>query len=395
MSSRKRIMNVGAAARASDAQAIANVAAGADDRALEVICTPGPDPKGIIPLSSESATVDPRALVVGQDTDATVPSGKVRVRPAHFIAGGSPDGITLDPNLIGMSCKLDVATDIAVASNGGGSARADLLYAVLSYGTSTSESVRQKPSGGAAPLTVLLATEKQPTVVLGIVTGVSLSSPAASLPADDLVNGVYNFALAALLVPSGYSGAAFNQSAIAPLWVRGWVHQHRVHGFKPMSLYADVISERPLGTLPSGRWGSLRKFFGHLRLLSTTPLFGNNAGTIVDRSIDWRHRILWIDVAYLGSAAVALEAATIQSAASPQASPPTAGRYCFTTGPGGGTSGTQPSLMYGSGSGVAFNVDTSGALRICRIGLGVPLDTANGDSITIAIEATDQFIAGV
>ena len=403
MSSTKRVITVGASARRSDVQKISDTAAAADDRAVEVSFTPGAALKRVMPLTEESATVNPRFLVVGKDTDATLAVGKVRVRPAHFSAGS-------DAFSIALAKAQKLALDSAVFASNGGATRTDLLYATVSMTASLTEAVRVKPAGGGDPASQNLTTQQDPVVTLNIVAGVSAVTPLASLPADDTVNGVYNFGLAAVSIPNGFAGiTAINQAAITPLWSSGWTQPHRVRGHRPMSLYYGVAAEKPASSVLSNgvqgaeRWGSDVRFVAHLRNLPTT---GTTlaTGVLLDNSIDWRNRIVWGFCSYtqLAGNTVLENAAATQivsppvtlTGANPVNVPDTGILPPAWSGPGAAF-GLQ-TAKYSDGAGtvatIAFGVDTSGNLRMFRI--GSPLTATNGDLLLVVIHASDRLLAG-
>lgn len=287
MSSSNRVFNVGASARASDFQKASDISSAADDRAMEILVTPGAAQKKIVPLSEESLTVAPRLLIVGQDTDGTLANGKVRVRPAHFVAG-----VLSDPNAIGLAGKLDALLDSAVFGNNiSGSTRTDLLYATLSYGAAITASVRQKPTAGGAPVSTTLTVENDITLTLGIVAGVSSTTPAASLPADSGSGktAVYNFALAAVSIANGFSGGAVNQAAITALWNGGYVPSNRVRLIRHGSLVDKAGGTTGKATTPlSDRWPSIN------RMVIPVVVTATSQTITLDDSIDWRQRIITI-----------------------------------------------------------------------------------------------------
>lgn len=399
MSFNNRIANVGASARASDFQATSDYASTADDRALEITVTPGAAQKKIVPLSEESATVNPRLLVVGKDTDATLANGKVRVRPAHFVAG-----VLGDPNTIGLGGKATVEDSPTFANNSSGSTRTDLLYATLSYGASITQSVRQKPTAGGAPVSATLNIENQITVTLGIIPGVASGSPLASLPADSGSGklAVYNFGLAAVSIANGFSGGAINQASIAQLWSGGWVQPQRVRGPRPMSIYYGAANERAVGdisTMVQGaeRAGSDIRFFAHFKNLPTTIAGGT--GVFLDTTIDWRNRPFWGILGYAGSAAnLPLAGSSMSSFVGSANNNPGAisGTTFFGFGsPAGNIPGVLLYTSAAASSQIRLGVDSaSGGLFFFRDPAHAPIDSTNGDVLFLWINAMDRFVAG-
>ena len=396
MSGTIRMFNVGAATRASDGQKVSDVAAAADDRATEILCTPGSNLKTIKPLSEESATVNPGLLVVGHDTDSGASNAKVRVRPAHFQAGS-------DAYTIALSAKQTTAlTSPAIASNSSGSTRTDLVYAQVSYGTLTTETVRQKAPTGGAPISVLMTTQKDMLVTIAVVADVAAGDPLASLPADDTVNGVYNFGLAALAIYDGFSNNMILQSMITPLWSRGFVASPRVHGVRPASFYTGAASERPGGALENTvagaeRWGGTRQFFAHLKMLGATAL-------TLDDSIDWRNRFVWGFYSYLAAGTVL----PIESTTAPQFQSPggISGSAVYNggviqpiwTGSGDDTSASQMLLRYTNGTtytAACLRVKTDGTLNVGWNFGATPIDGTNGDTLVVVVYATDQLVSGI
>lgn len=377
MSSTKRIANVGQSVRADDFSGAANAAAAADDRALEILCTPGSVQKKIEPLSEETAALNPRLLVVGKDTDAAIANGVVRLRPCYLAAG-----VSGDPNKIGLAAKRGTNLDSAVfGNNSSGSTRFDLLYATISYGTLTQETVRQKPLTGGAPVSTLLTTQADMLVTLSIVPAVASGNPLASLPADAVDGSSYNFGLAMVSVANGFSSAAINQSSITPLWSGGWVQGHRVRGYRPMSNYVNGGTEKSTtASLMSERNGSFQRFFLDFRSKTSFPTA--SPGVVLDNSIDWRTRLLLVQALYYTGALFAVTAAGGGILQLPTTS------WIFT---GPGNAGTT-FAVWNSGQIINLNVDTSGVLRAWRAGTA-PADGTNGDFVALVIDVLDQFVA--
>jgi len=388
MSNSDRVLNVGASARASDVQAIADVAALADDRALEILVTPGATPKKVIPLSEETASLNPRLLVVGQDIDGGVANAKVRVRPCFYDAG-----VSGAPYTIGLSTSSKANQDSpAFGNNSSGSTRYDLLYATISYGTPTTVSVRQKPTAGTAPVSALLTVQNDMLITLGIVPNVASGNPLASLPADSGSGkaAVYNFGLAMVAIANGFSGGAINQASITPLWNGGWIQRQRIQNNLTASLYAGAANEKPT-TPVTDRFGAFRKMFAHMKVLSTTPT-SSASGVIVDNSIDWRRRLILAFITYMGSAGTSGANASLETANALNlaGANPTTIQKVFS---GAGSAATLFNISY-SGGAVNFSVDTSGVIRLFKSGT-VPADGTNGDLVSIDLFYSDQFTAGM
>jgi hypothetical protein len=401
MSGQRKIPNVGENFTFNEVQRIANVAAAGDDRALEILATPGSTQKKIMPLLEETATLNPRLLVVGHDTDAGAPNGSVRLRPAHFVAG-----VANGPYDVGLGAKQKANLDSPqFAANSAGVPRTDLLYATISYGATTTVTKRQKPPTGGAPLAQPLIVAADPAVTLSIIPGVAASNPLVSLPADPAVDaifgGTYNFALAAVSIPAGYvAGSPINQASITPLWNGGWIPPHRVRGLRVPNWGGANPPERPSSQM-SERFSSYIEFIIPWKLLPNTP----QSGVVVDTSIDWRHRMVWGYGAWTGLSATAYPLETLAGAGRPTS----VGALDTTTygllGPspsgdgvpsGGGSGVVIGTILYG---GAHFNasaqliVDSNGHLLV-GAGSG-PGDKTNGDMIVFVVRASDQIINGM
>jgi hypothetical protein len=387
MSQNDRVLNVGASSRASDVQAIADYAAMADDRALEIVFTPGAAQKVIVPLSEESATINPSLLAVGKDTDGSLANGKVRVRPAHFIAGVSGDA-----NSIQLAGKLDANLDSATfGNNSSGSTRYDLLYATISYGLTTTATVRQKPTSGSAPQSVTLTIEAEMQVVLGIAANAGSVTPLASLPADSGSGkaSVFNFPVALVAIANGFSGGAINQSSIAPLWLRGGVKHSKLRNAWPISLFTAGIADTPT-TQFTERFNGFHKTYGVVKHKTTTAIVG-------DSTIDWRKRIIRVSMVrpdpetgaypeptaltlYGANAALSGDSGWYYTGNGGSGSPPT-GAWNFTPLNNAGSVGSWQWQIWAD--------STTGNLKFrCAT---APTDGTNGDNWFIIIEYSDRF----
>lgn len=281
MSTKNRVFNVGASARASDFQALSDIAATADDRAIEIAFPPGTGGgnKSIAPLIS--GTGSQQIVVVGHDFSVPPANGKVRVLPAHFIAG-----VLGDPNTIGLAAKLDAFLDSAAfAANSSGSTRTDLLYATISYGQAITASVRQKPTAGGAPVSTTLTIENDMTITVSIVAGVASGNPLASLPADSGAGklAVYNFGLAAVSIANGFGGGAINQAAITQLWSPATLRAPAaliMGKLGAVGLEVNPTQQNSSNTVPPGH-----VLFANTPGVSPTPTAGAGAGTTPTISI--------------------------------------------------------------------------------------------------------------
>jgi hypothetical protein len=396
MSGQRKIPTVGENFTINEVQRMANVAAAGDDRALEIMATPGSTQKKIHPLSEETPTLNPRLLIVGHDTDAGVPNGSVRLRPAHFVAG-----VANGPYDIGLGAKQKVNLDSPqFAANTGGAARTDLLYATISYSAITTVTKKQKPPSGGVPLAQPLPVAADTVVTLGIVAGVPAANPQASLPADPAVDpvygGTYNFALAAVAIPAGYvAGAPINQASIAPLWNGGWIQPQRIQAVKPVSFYSGSAAEKPISAFPNGfRSGSARGYFFHLRM------FANTSGLLLDNSLDWRRRIVWGNICYLGSGALSqLEMQAGQLGAQFGSTVQPGGAFLGFSGNGGAVGGTNGFAQYtyggAQGQGLVLQVNAADGSLCLSNTIGTVLNGNNGDLIACVLFALDQDIPGM
>ncbi len=389
MSTSDRVINVGASARASDVQAIADVAAMADDRALEIVATPGNVAKRIIPLFEEGSTAaasHPRVLVVGNDLDATVPVAKVGIMPAHFIAG-IINGPLSQANSIGLAAKMVAeAYSPAFGNNSSGSTRTDLLYASISYGTLTTTSVRQKPTAGSAPQSTVLTVQQDMLVTLGIIAGVSAANPLASLPADSGSgkSAVYNFGLAAVSIANGFAGGAINQASITPLWDAGWIQPHRVRGFRPASIFGVTALNEHAGYAWNNRFGSDVRYWALFKSLPTTGT--GVAAVSVDNHIDWRGRFICGFLAYLGSGS---QAAAPETASAIALGSPSMQWFAGMRADGAAAGTLVTPAAYSGAAQVAIDIDASGVL--CFHKVAAPVDGTNGDLLALVLFATDRM----
>jgi len=415
----RSIWNDGQSLTTPELQRNCDIAAYADDRALEVLLTPGQVLKKVMPILEETASVNPRLLLI-----PSASNGKVTCQPAYFLASSSL------ATAITYAAKLDASDDIPanIASNSSGQNRYDLIYATVnrqvaatiasppggaaytgigqaSTGTSSTQSrkIKSVVDGSISTQSVNLydVPQVQLAVNQGFLTGATPPTTAqinAALPADTATS--FNFALAYITVANGYtSGTAIAQSAITPAWNGGWLQQHRMHGLRPMSFYSGAISEKTAGSLPSERWGSYVSYFGHFKLLTTTADQSTGPGSLLDNSIDWRHRFVVVTLAFLGNATTlgAVESITtpIHLDAPGSATPALQTKGFFTgTGPG-----ALPTDLYffdyiSGGNGLALNFHTDGTLRVCKRGTG-PTNGASGDLIMVSIFGTDQFVTGM
>lgn len=386
MSGPRNIPNDGQALTTPDFQRVGDGAAAADDRAYEVLLTPRSLQKRVLPLQQETASVFPRILVVPSGT-----SGKLSVAPALFVAGSPSNALG-----VALAAAVKSAMDSGLlAANSSGSTRYDLLYATVqrTVDLTASRVIKSTSDGSEGSQTVNV--QDSPTVTLGIIQNVASDNPTASLPADSNGGlngeafGSYNFALAMIAVPNGYAlNGAASAAWITQLWNGGFVPSGRVHGMKAMSIYTSALNEKPLGSLPTlERWGSDQRFFGHLRLFNTTPTLPISNALVLDNSIDWRQRVIFIFASLLFTGSpVQLDTLGF----GPNGS---SGDKFSATFTGTGGSGFS-AITYNTSTNLYLTVDAStGALKFYRS--GSVLDSTNGDAIALFVIATDQFVTGM
>jgi hypothetical protein len=389
MSTNQKTWTDGEAITTTESNRVARIAATMDDRAWEGLLTPGSIQKRIVPLSEEALTVFSRTLLV-----PGVTAGSVKLQPALLLAGG----IAL-PNRINMAAKLEAALDSATfASNSSGSTRYDLVYATISYAVSATGSRKVKDIVTAQVTTQVLNLEKATQVVLTVLPNVGNVTPTATMPADPGDGSSYNFPLCLVTLVNGYTGGTvITQSQIAQLWFGGFIQPQRVRGMRPMSIYAGAGGEKPAGALPAQeRWGSDVRFFGHFKLVTATPN-STPPGDIIDNSIDWRGRLIQLQILYMGGALsvgpLDTYGSNVTVTANLSAGYAQSSNFATTlnfANVGGGHAII--ALTYATGSVLTVYVHTDGTLRVYRSTLQ---DGTNGDLFMMVASATDQFKTGM
>lgn len=385
MATRTKNWTDGEALTTIELQRSASIGAQADDAALAALLTPGSAQKRIVPLSEETASVNPRLLAIPSPT-----TGAVRVQPALFVAGG----VAL-PNNIAASCRQETALDTALIASNGGATRYDLVYATLRFATSVTGSRKVKDVGTGVVSTKTPPLEVAPQVTMTVLPNVGNVTPLATMPADSTDStlsayqpyGVYNFPIALITVANGYTaGSAIAQSTIAPLWVGGWVQPHRVRGLRVMSINAGAAAEKASVSL-TDRLGALQQFMTPFKFLPSTST-SPSGGPVLDASIDWRRRIIWGTCAWLNSATQAPLEGNVTML-------PTQGSgYGVIQPMYTGDGGSFGALVYNSGATtVGLTIDaSSGNLRLYRT--GNPSDNTNGDLMLLTLSASDRLVVG-
>ena len=205
-------------------------------------------------------------------------------------------------------------------TNGSGNPRWDLIYATVYVdqpNAITSVIVKPTTSGvpgpQAASPTLLTSVGIPPSAITGpnpaisVVTGATGASPVVpALPADNPSAGIYNIALAAVLVPSSYvSGTSTfptNQiQIVAPIGDLAETLGAKIT--RPLSAFTGLnattyaaasglwgaVNHRPGEVSPPTRKGGIStQFFLDARNASGSAPLGN--GAVLDNSLDWRNR---------------------------------------------------------------------------------------------------------
>lgn len=419
MSQERAIWNDGQGLATPDLQRPANDAGAADDRVYEVLVTPGAVQKKILPLSEESATVNPRLLAIPSAVGLTPAgvNGAIRLMPCALVAGSaaSTQQISLEATLY---APLDTA---AIGSNSSGSTRYDLVYATINRAVTTTgtRKIKSATDGTLSSQTVNLADNAATTLSVnaGFLTGGTPPTQAqinAALPADTAPSsstfGSFNFPIAYVSVFNGYaSGAVIGSnptfSALTQCWPGGAIAQNRVRGARPMSIYYGAAAEKVSSVLSNNvalaeRWsGNGNQFFSHFKILSTTGAT-INAGVVLDNSIDWRNRIVYGFWAFLTSAvSMPLEGSAATGNITPSTATGTNPQPVLDshvlpiswTGPG--INAPAFSLQYsnsGSPVTISLGVTTAGVLMAAR-STGAPANVG-GDVIVLVLYASDQLL---
>jgi len=366
------MIDVARGAAASDVQRIADVASHADDRAHEVIFTPGVSgvQKRVVPLGNDTATTLARFLVVPGTA-----AGTVQVMPARFIAGTAPYTIAA------ALSSLAAVQSPAFANNPGGT-RTDQVYASITITPTTGIRKRKDPTSaivGSAPATIY----ETPVLSIGIAQGTS-GGAAGTVPADSAT--VYNFPLAAVTLPGAYVNTTpIGQTMIAQNYERGWIPPQRIGSMQPMTVFGSSQTYKPSSTnlANNSRWGALLTYFG-----GWSYELGMSA-TILDTSIDWTKRFIWGWAAYVGPEPVDAIAANRHVANSTSTGlpwdiiPPT---YFVNTGSSQSFWINTP----GSSQSWTLGVNASGQIVITNVSGAPPVSSR--DQYVIFLFCTDRFV---
>lgn len=379
MTATRTFISVAEGAAASDMQRISDAAARADDRAHEVIFTPGISgtQKRVVPLANDTSTSLARLLVVPGTA-----AGTVQVMPARFIAG-------VAPYTIAAAISSLAAVQSPVLASNPGAIRTDLVYARLAVTpTTATRKFKDQTSGvvGTAPTTVY----ETPVLTVNIAQGNALDGAPGALPAD--TTGVYNFPLANVTLPGAYVNTSpITQTMIAQQYERGWIPPQRVQTMRPMSIFnsASPYKSGPTQLADVSRWGSISVFYGGWK--HTTA---SQPAVVLDSSIDWRRRLIWGQAIYYGGTAPDAMAASmtvgIQIAGTDFSTAMVANAVPMCIfGPSGGGG----EVFYASpANGWTLSVNASGVLSVTIAATSGPYNPATGDFYGIVLFVSDQFV---
>ncbi len=416
MSTTRAIWNDGQGLASPDLQRPADAAGAADDRAHEVLITPGTVAKKVIPLLEETATAQPRLLAIPSNSSLTPAgtTGGVRLMACELVAGSATSGQQI--NLAGtLYAPLDTA---AIATNTSGSTRYDLVYAVLnrSVSVASNRKIKSATDGSLSSQTVNLADAPAITLAVnaGFLTGATPPTIAqinSALPGDTAPSsstfGTFNFPIAYVTVANGYtSGTLLSQdsggtSYINQAWSGGFVQPERIKSFRPGSIYYGSATERiSTSTLAKGvqnaeRWGAEHKVYANLKLLTTTATTVGT-GVVVDNTIDWRNRILYGFYSRLGSGNYVIENNASAFPANPYSAAGSNPQLVYGSGVIApmwtGTGNSAQTLLYSDGSNfVSFGLGVKSTGELVFLKISTPIDATNGDLLTFIVCASDPI----
>lgn len=436
MSATRPIWNDGQGLATPDLQRGEDVAASMDERVHEVYMAPGTIPKRIAPLTEELFTLTPgpgtgSPILISQNplTYLAVPSqgtlavgvaGGVSTYPFAAIAGDISGSVGSSQKISLTGTAYVPLNTTAITSNVSGVTRYDLVYATLNRAVTVTgaRKIKSAVDGTISSPTVNLADA--PSMTLGIVPGFltggtppTLTQIYAALPADTAPGataGTFNFPICYVTVANGYTSGtilSINSAAgttyITQCWPKDWHQQSLVRATRPMAIYYSTANEKPTspgitgGTHYAERWGSDIRFFGHMKMLTTSSGINivGNLGTTIDNTINWQKRFIWGWYAYLGSAAAAIENSNVMLGVAPQFSG--ANLFSGVIAPlwtGDGTGAASITYVYAAVGNNRFDlgVTADGALRIGKN--TAPIDAANGDYLVFYIQATDKVVVG-
>lgn len=436
MSQTRPIWNDGQGLATPDLQRGSDLVGNVDDRVHETNLFPGVIPKRVIPLLEEfggfttpptgawsNTGANPNSFVgqlpFAQPSTSTLSpvgtNGAVRVAPATYVVG-SIAGNENATRQISLAATAYTFLDSAlITSNVSGSIRYDLIYATVNRAVTVSATrkIKSATDGSLSSPSVNLADSPQVTLgtVVGFLTGATAPTLAqiyAALPADTAPSsstfGSFNFPVAYVTVANGYtsgttlafdssSGSTYINQTVPLAWTRN------VRGVRPMSIYYGAANELATnanlsrGVPGAERWGNIRTFFSHFKLLTSTAT--SPPGTTIDTTIDWRRRFVWGFWSWLGSPATSFLPIEGLSAGVNGTVPTVSGASVLSSGvvnpwyTGGSTNTSTGAMLYSTtSSGMTLTVNGStGALSVSR----GSVVNASGDLMCVVLYATDQF----
>jgi len=406
----------------SDLNAIAEVAAYADDRVLWELLRLVPDPSGraVLPFGLRNGQpltgLTSAAMVQGGTSDRKVKVMPFRaiVRPTAFAGQIELLRALRSAYCVGTSTAWQSVT---VNTNSDPSnARWTLLYAAVTpdLGTAPVSRFVKDPTTAVVTsedISVSLTTQ----VALGTVDGTTSATPTKpAIPAD--AGGTFYIALAYLWVPASFGASSAVQDgyiyevmpAAAVAAATGAAsfapanHQYKVGGTVDSRQGGDATTRRAQAYVPPTMLGVEERLVA-LELVATVgnPHASHNDGDVVDDSTDWRGRLFqW--TAWVGpSASGNLATSTPSHAGSPLANlfPTAVGGSSyrgvgFTDGGGqsmvddtgglnSGSNPDNPALAIVDGNGVACFLAQSRVTNLGGAGAGVVLYVRQGDGALV------------
>lgn len=311
-----------------DAQGVGVTSGLADDRTLDELLRMTPFdgtntyktilPYGVTPIDGSLGSTPANPGTVQPSGSA---NGSILVNPFRAIVGSrvaaASDALEnwRDIRSSVVTGSSGLTQTFQLAANSSGNPRWDLVYVTLSVDVASGTQLRRvkNPSTGVVSAIDVTTVLLNPAVV-SVLTGTPAATPAIpSLPADS--GGNYNIAIAAVLVPNGFSAT----STVLTTQIRDQVgnlnltngagqtvaalHEAVTQHVKPASGNNDragtYATNRPYTTtrpgmfLPPGMAGGGQMFVEVYNVVST-PSHPNNS--IVDNSIDWRNRMVVVFV---------------------------------------------------------------------------------------------------
>lgn len=300
MSGNRILFTDGQAATSADIQRLADVAASAEDRVLEVLFTPessgGTYDKKVLPLLREPPGTTfsrGRTLVYG---DPVAAAGQVVVLPAFYVVGNSVAGPDTGDGVI--SAKKGTAYNVPANSfpssvtNG---YTATVYALVRRIATPEARKIKDPATGNVSTQTINVYSTA--TVDISVAQGPADGTfNAPTLPADS--STAWYIPLCNIKLDNGSGGAwtqgaAIAQSRITQTWAAGWIKRNRVQLASAASIMSTTYNASANGrasTPLSERWGASISVCAVLQHKSAA------AGTYVvfDDQRDWSRRCVTI-----------------------------------------------------------------------------------------------------